>query len=166
MKYVRTSHYVAKSYGNKPSFIIILDDNGVEKPFISNGCQFLELTDDNINKLTCKYNCDSYIKELLDTPIKNDDCITDARSMFQGCTSLRGVNLSLPQAIYCDYILMGCPSLICVNLSLPKAKDCGFFLCGCPSLICVNLSLPQTTDCYYMLHGCTLNKDDINFNWV
>ena len=143
MKYVKTSHYVANSYGNKPSFIIILDDNGVEKEFISNGCQFKELTAENISELTREYDCESYIKELLENPIDNESCITDARFMLEGCTQLTEVNLSLPKAI-----------------------DCYYLLWGCTKLTKVKLSLPQITECSSLLWGCTFNKEDINFTFV
>jgi hypothetical protein len=155
MKYVRTSHYVEKSYEDKPSFIIILDDNGVEKSFISNGCQFKELTDDNIEWLISKYDCKEYIQELLGNPIEGGDDITDAGFMLQGSTQLTEVSLYLPKARDCSSLLDGCTSLTKVNLSLPKAKDCYSLLWGCTSLTKVTLYLPKARDCYSLLRDCT-----------
>ena len=53
MKFKTVTHYVEKSFEDKPSFIIVLEDldTGKEISYISNGCQFVEQTKDNINKL-------------------------------------------------------------------------------------------------------------------
>lgn len=109
MKYVKTTHYVEKSFEDKPSFIIVLKNtDNKEIPFISNGCQFVELNDKNIEKLIQDYDCKEYIDQLLESTLESTDNLKNVRHMFKGCTSLESVELSLPSATDCWGLLEGC----------------------------------------------------------
>ena len=82
-------HYVAESFDGKPSFVIIMiDDNGNESEWISNGCQFVENTPENIKKLITFYDCESYIDELLTSDKIKDSELTNGMYMYYGCTTL------------------------------------------------------------------------------
>ena len=62
MKFKTVTHYVEKSFEDKPSFVIVLEDleTGKETSYISNGCQFVENTEDNIKRLVKNYVCKVY----------------------------------------------------------------------------------------------------------
>lgn len=117
MKYLRTSHYVEKSFEGKPSFIVVLQNEDSEDiSYISNGCVFVELNDKNIKKLIRAYDCKSYIDELLESPIDSDSSIKCASHMFRNADGLKSVELSLPQATDCSSLLRGC------NLTIHEVK--------------------------------------------
>jgi len=79
MKFIKITHYVEKSYEDKPSFVILMSD---DKEYISNGCVFVENTPENINELIETYDCEYFIDELMNTaPIEMKD-VVDARHMF------------------------------------------------------------------------------------
>lgn len=187
MKYVRTSHYVEKSYDGLPSFIIILkDDNKEEISFISNGCVFLEVNQSNLEFLISKYDCKEYIDKLLSSPIKSDSEITNARFMFWNSKELKEIDIELPNATNCTFSLIECSSLVSANISLPKAKNCDFLLqncyslekatldipnienyswvfAGCRSLKIVKLEAPKNLYFIELLEYCPLNKKDVEF---
>ena len=168
MKFVRIKKYIKDSYGNKPSFIVELDDNGVIREYISNGCQFVENTKENIEQLIDDYSCSRQLQELLNSDdLESYDNVTDCRYMLQGCSSLTELNLSLPSATACSSMLLDCSSLTELTLSLPSAANCSYMLDGCSSLTEVTLSLPKATDCIYMLYGCSsLTKENTKITYL
>jgi hypothetical protein len=112
MKFARIKKYIKESYDDKPSFVIELDDNGVIREYISNGCQFRENTEENIEYLIDEFDCEVKLEELLNSEDLEDyDDITDCRFMLHGCSSLTELDLSLPSETYCLRVLSGCSSL-------------------------------------------------------
>ena len=170
MKFVRIKKYVKKSYEGKPSFIIELeDDNSVVKEYISNGCVFLENTEENIKYLINEFNCKDYLEELFNSSeLKDYSDIIDCRHLLEGCPSLTEVTLILPNATGCFSMLYDCYSLTKATLLLPKAIDCSFMLSGCSSLTEITLSLPAKTICYCMLEECpslTIENTKITYTY-
>ena len=100
MKFVKLLKYVEKSYGDNPSFLIIMSDR---KEYISNGCQFVENTEENIIKLILEYDCATYIKELFNSECEGIECVTDALYMFCGCTDLTDFEVDLPNLVLPKY---------------------------------------------------------------
>ncbi len=113
MKFKTVTHYVEKSFEGKPSFVIVLQDlvTNKETSYISNGCQFVENTKENIQKLVIEYNCEQYIKELFNSPINSLDVIIDGRLMFNGCSSLQQFTSNLPNLENGSCMFNGCSSL-------------------------------------------------------
>ena len=135
MKFHSIKKYIKSSFQGKPSFLIELDNDGVIREYISNGCTFIENTAENIEAIVKKYNCRSFIDELLNSDvIDNYKCITDARHMFRGSEEITELTLSLPKAVDCRCMLNGCSSLVKLTLSIPKAKFCWYMLNDCSSL--------------------------------
>lgn len=187
MRYVRTSHYVEKSYARKPSFTIVLqNDNNEEISFISNGCVFLEMNESNLNYLISRYNCKECVDELLNSPIENDSEIVNADYMFWNAKELTEIYICLPNATVCTLFFRSCPSLVSAVVSLPKVKDFISFLEDCNSLKEATLKIPNIKKCPWFFHrcrslqrlklnaskdlgynlfleGCPLNKEDIEF---
>ncbi len=95
MKFIKCTHYVESSFEGKPSFILLMDDEGVEKSFISNGCQFVEDTEYNRNILVNKYDCLEYLEELNKSSLDNHNSLTNGDHMFDGC-NLTSFDVELP----------------------------------------------------------------------
>lgn len=79
MKFVKIKNYVEKSFEDKPSFIIEMSD-GLE--YISNGCEFAERTDENIELLIVRYKCGKKLDELLAAAAIEMCDVVDASYMF------------------------------------------------------------------------------------
>ena len=73
MKFIEIKKYIAKSFEGKPSFIIVLEEEGTLKEFIYNGCVFKENTEDNIKALIEEFDCEFFLEELLNSPDLNGD---------------------------------------------------------------------------------------------
>ena len=168
MKFHSIKKYIKSSFQGKPSFLIELDNDGVIREYISNGCTFIENTAENIEAIVKKYNCRSFIDELLNSDvIDNYKCITDARHMFRGSEEITELTLSLPNAEYCDYMLRGCRRLTKLTLSLPNAKYCEYTLNDCSRLIKLTLSIPKAKFCWYMLNDCSsLTKENTRISHI
>jgi hypothetical protein len=162
MKFKTVTHYVEKSFEDKPSFIIVLEDlkTGKEISYISNGCQFVEQTEGNINELISEYDCEEYLKELLDSKITDLSVITDGYYMFFGCTNLQQFTVELPNLTDGCGMFEGCTNLQQFTVELPNLTDgCGMFE-GCTNLQQFTVELPNLTDGSFMFVGCNnLQKD-------
>jgi len=148
MKPIEITHYVEKSYGGSPSYIILMSD-GIE--YISNGCVFQPATEENLLKLTSKYRCGEYIDELLAADGIADDDLVNGAGMFMGCYTLTeaGEYPSLAYGVcmftYCKLLTKPaiCPELLagdfmykaCYALETPgnhpklRAGDCMYGWC-------------------------------------
>jgi len=81
MKLEKILHYVEKSYFRRPSFILLMSDG---KEYISNGCQFVENTDENREILIEEYDCERHLLDLLAADSIEMKDVTNARCMFWG----------------------------------------------------------------------------------
>jgi len=107
MKPVEITHYVETSYGEEPSFIILMSDG---KEYISNGCQFTENTEENRAYLIERYDCEEELQDLLEAPGIAWEDLSDGSFMFLGCKELTEPaptpNLVKGEYMYCTCVLL------------------------------------------------------------
>ena len=109
MKFVKLIKYVENSYGDKPSFLILMDDS---KEYISNGCQFIENTPENIKFLEREFKgSGEYLKELFSSKQVILEEVTSTRWMFDGCTSLAEFKGDMPNVADTRCMFEGCTAL-------------------------------------------------------
>ena len=153
MHLVKILKYVAVSFENKPSFLLLMSDN---KEYISNGCQFVENTENNIKYLLNKYDCEKYLNELLNSEVLGDyNSITDASFMLDGCNSLTSFSLEAPNLTNARSMLKGCTNLTSFSLEAPNLTNASYMLYCCTSLTSFSLEAPNLTNVSFMLKGCT-----------
>ena len=146
-------HYVEESFRGTSSFVIIMiDDNGKESEWISNGCQFVENTPENIKRLIEVYDCKSYIDELLTSDNIKDSELTNGEGMYEGCTSLTqpGDYPNLTKGISMYY---GCTSLTQPG-EYPNLIN-GYFMYSKCTLLTQPGVYPNLTNGYGMYWACT-----------
>jgi hypothetical protein len=85
MKLVEIKHYVPKSFEGKPSFVLLMSDN---KEYISNGCVFVENTQENVDGLIVGYDCQHWLDELFQSDSCDMSSVVNASYMFYNCESL------------------------------------------------------------------------------
>jgi hypothetical protein len=121
MKFIKCTHYVESSFEGKPSFILLMKYQGIEKTFISNGCQFVEDTEKNRNILIDKYDCIDYLKELDKSPLATHSKITNGSYMFEGC-NLTSFDVELPNLINGSCMFYDC-NLTSFDAELPNLTN-------------------------------------------
>ena len=146
-------HYVEDSFDGKPSFVIIMiDDNGNESEWISNGCKFVENTPENIESLIKDYYCKSYIEELLTSDKIKDSELTNGNFMYRGCISLTQPG-DYPNLTNGEYMYYGCKSLTLPGV-YPNLIEGECMYWGCTSLTQPG-EYPNLMEGYFMYKGCT-----------
>jgi len=88
MKFVKLLKHVDVSFEGKPSFLLLMELDGNHKEFISNGCVFVENTEESRKKLIRKHSCEEELHGLLNSPNTDISDVRDGRCMFYGCKSL------------------------------------------------------------------------------
>ena len=159
MKFKTVTHYVEKSFEDKPSFVIVLEDldTGKEISYISNGCQFVENTEENVGMLVEEYDCKVYLEELFDnkSKIENLDSIVNGSCMFSGCTNLTQFTSDLPNLVNGYYMFEGCTDLTQFTLELPNLVNGSCMFYGCTNLTQFTSDLPKLVNGMFMFEGCT-----------
>jgi len=151
MKFEKIVNYVESSFGDKPSFVLLMS-NGRE--YISNGCVFVENTEDNIDELNKIFECKEFIDELLDAPGCSIYDIADARYMFRGCGSITEFNEDMPNTIAATGMFIDCYSLQRINSSMPNVMDVNNMCTRCRSLYEFNGAVPKAVYARDMFEGC------------
>jgi len=88
MKFVKLLKHVDVSFEGKPSFLLLMELDGNHKEFISNGCVFVENTEESRKKLIRKHSCEEELHGLLNSPNTDISDVRDGRHMFGRCESL------------------------------------------------------------------------------
>ena len=128
MKFIKLLKYVECSFEDKPSFVILMSDG---KEYISNGCVFIENTQKNINSLIRRYDCKSYLEELLNSKEIDISEISNVRYMFAGCKALTSFSSELPKVTNASFMFQGCISLTSFSSELPKVTNAYGMFYGC-----------------------------------
>ncbi len=76
---IKITHFIENSFGAYPSFIFKLKDG---KSYLSNGCETIEFTVENITQLIEKHDCEGYLDELLEEG--EGKTVTSFESLFHG----------------------------------------------------------------------------------
>lgn len=153
MELTQILKYVAVSYNEKPSFLLLMGDG---KEYISNGCEFVENTEENRNYLIDEYHCSSEITELLGSPVLSDyTSITDVRYMFDGSDAVTSVTLNLPNATLAQRMFHACSTLTTANITAPSLINALAMFYQCTNLSSVTLDAPNIIYSSWMYYQCT-----------
>ncbi|QXN60090.1 hypothetical protein KUA24_23 [Vibrio phage HNL01] len=157
MKFKTITHYVEKSFEDKPSFIIEMEDTltGKVSSYISNGCQFVENTKDNIKTLIKLYNCEEFLNELFQSELESLEQVVNGSYMFYGCINLETFNIELPNLTKGSHMFRGCTNLKTFNIELPNLTKGSHMFRGCTNLKTFNIKLPNLTNGFMMFEDCT-----------
>ena len=143
--------YVETSFRGKPSFIIKM--NGIK--YLSNGCVFVEYNNKNVKKLINKYDCRSFIDELMQSKSIKFKNLTNGRYMFYGCTLPDNFNPNL-EKLTCGYSMFeGCTLPDNFNPNLENLTDGRYMFYGCTLSDKFNPNLEKLTKGLFMFECCT-----------
>ena len=98
-------YYVEKSFQDKPSFVIEMTNN---KQYISNGCVWLENTQENRDYLIDKYGCQYYLDELFNSPSIDMSSVTNAYCMFYN-SKLKSFNADMSSVTDARFMFANTP---------------------------------------------------------
>ncbi|AUR85963.1 hypothetical protein NVP1081O_228 [Vibrio phage 1.081.O._10N.286.52.C2] len=140
MKFMKVTHFVARSFGRKPSFVIdMLMDDGTTMSFVSNGCQFVPNTTEDLGDLMWKFKCERQLDKLLASPIESHDEITKTDDMFNGSythvESLTEFHGQFKNATCAAGMFAECDELEKLELSMPMVKANLYMFDDCFELI-------------------------------
>jgi hypothetical protein len=135
MKLLEIKHYVEHSFEDKPSFVLLMSDN---KEYISNGCVFVERTDENAATLIDRYDCASELDALFQSKGIALHELVDARHMFYGCKNLREFSGDMPSLVDARLMFRGCKNLREFSGDMPSLVDARSMFRGCENLVLSN----------------------------
>ncbi len=93
LQFVSITHYVQNSFEGRPSFVIEMSDG---KDYISNGCVFVENTEENRDKLIKGFDCGAELIALFNADGIAIEELEDGRYMFSGCENLAEFKADMP----------------------------------------------------------------------
>ena len=131
MELIQIKHYVENSFEGKPSFVLAMPDG---KDYVSNGCVFVEATEENLANLRSEYDCAEYLEELFKSDSIALKDVTDARCMFDGCKSLTSFSAEMPSVTDARCMFDGCESLTSFSAEMPSVTYARCMFYGCKSL--------------------------------
>lgn len=151
MKFVKLLKYVEKSYGGTPSFLILMSDN---KEYISNGCTFIENTQENRDYLVNKFDCSIHLDKLLNAKDASLEDVVDGRYMFWGCENLVVFEGDMPNLKNGRYMFWKCKNLVEFKGNISNLLNGHCMFNGCESLVEFKRDLPNLEDGDCMFYGC------------
>ena len=131
MKLVEIKHYVPKSFGDRPSFVLLMSDN---KEYISNGCVFVENTQENVDGLIVGYDCQHWLDELFQSDGCDMSSVVDASYMFCNCKSLKTFSGDMKSVVNASFMFYNCKSLETFSGDMPSVVNASCMFYGCTSL--------------------------------
>jgi len=149
MKQDKILHYVKNSFEGKPSFVLLMSDG---KEYISNGCVFVENTQENKDRLIEEHGCSEELDALFDSPSLDNEDLTDGRCMYRGCTGLTSTS-EYPNLTDGSWMYRGCTGLTSTS-EYPNLTDGRCMYRGCTGLTSTS-EYPNLTDGRCMYEGCT-----------
>ena len=134
MKFVKLLKHVDVSFEGKPSFLLLMELDGNHKEFISNGCVFVENTEESRKKLIRKHSCEEELHGLLNSPNTDISEVRDGFDMFYGCNSLTHFEADLGSLKDGRGMFEGCKSLTHFQADLGSLKYGRYMFYGCDEL--------------------------------
>ena len=154
MKFVKLLKHVDVSFEGKPSFLLLMELDGNHKEFISNGCVFVENTEENRKKLIRKHSCEEELHGLLNSPNTDISDVRDGRYMFHGCYELTNFVADLGSLENGSCMFWGCNSLTHFEADFSSLKDGSCMFYGCKSLTHFEADFSSLKDGRGMFYGC------------
>ncbi len=167
MNLVKVLKYVETSFEGKPSFKLLMSDG---KIYISNGCVFIEDTEENRLSLIEKFNCEKYLVELDNSELVGFESVTNTSYMFYGCTNLTSFDSGMSDVTNASYMFYGCTNLTSFDSDMSSVADASGVFYGCTNLTSFNSDISNVTSASYMFRGCTnltsFNSDISNVTYT
>jgi len=154
MKFVKLLKHVDVSFEGKPSFLLLMELDGNHKEFISNGCVFVENTEESRKKLIRKHSCEEELHGLLNSPNTDISDVRDGRYMCHGCYELTNFVADLGSLENGSCMFWGCNSLTHFEADFSSLKDGSCMFYGCKSLTHFEADFSSLKDGRGMFEGC------------
>jgi len=154
MKFVKLLKHVDVSFEGKPSFLLLMELDGNHKEFISNGCVFVENTEESRKKLIRKHSCEEELHGLLNSPNTDISDVRDGRYMFHGCYELTNFVADLGSLENGSCMFWGCNSLTHFEADFSSLKYGRGMFNDCESLTHFEADFSSLKDGSCMFWGC------------
>jgi len=154
MKFVKLLKHVDVSFEGKPSFLLLMEVDGNHKEFISNGCVFVENTEESRKKLIRKHSCEEELHGLLNSPNTDISDVRDGRYMFHGCYELTNFVADLSSLKDGRHMFGRCESLTHFEADLGSLENGSCMFWGCNSLTHFEADFSSLKYGRGMFYGC------------
>jgi hypothetical protein len=123
------------------------------KEYISNGCTFVENTNENRITLRRVYRCSRHLKELLKSSELDIAKVVDVTGMFWG-SDITEFDSDLSSVVYAKSMFSWCGGLTRFSSDMPKLYVASFMFYDCIELSELNSVLNKGMIRHLMFSGC------------